>query len=27
VADVSHDSDPVERILERLGAPAPQPLL
>ncbi|HEX5747904.1 MAG TPA: ATP-binding protein [Archangium sp.] len=27
VADVSHDSEPVERILERLGAPPPVPKL
>jgi signal transduction histidine kinase/DNA-binding response OmpR family regulator len=27
VADVSHDSEPAERILERLGAPAPVPKL
>jgi len=27
VADVSHDSEPAERILERLGAPAPEPKL
>ncbi|WNG18396.1 ATP-binding protein [Cystobacter fuscus] len=27
VADVSHDSEPVERILERLGAPSPVPRL
>ncbi|QRK13947.1 response regulator [Archangium violaceum] len=27
VADVSHDSEPADRILERLGAPAPVPKL
>jgi hypothetical protein len=27
VADVSHDSEPVDRILERLGAPAHVPKL